>query len=192
MDRADVLRSLKLFNEKAEKLAGNNFSRRVFEQDSGVTISAAEGQPVVVERRGPDQESIEVFVLTLRFFIQDNEPSSLRNVAKVYDVVLVSSELKERFREARQLLNDYLRSATYHATQGGRLTNQDVLDTFVWGGLAHANPGMKERYDEWMSFGGFSEVFWNTLVVVLATFMKAIAYIHDLNAEVILAMGGVP
>lgn len=192
MDRTAVLRSLRLFNEKAEKLSDNSFSRRVFGQESGVTISAAVGQPVVVERRGPDQESIEVFVLTLRFFMQDNEPSSLRNVGKVYDAALVSSELKARFREARQALSDYLDSETYHATQSRRLTNREILETFVWGGLAHANPQMKKRYDSWMSLGGFSEVFWNTLVVVLATFMKALAHIHDINAEVILAMGEVP
>lgn len=192
MVKAKVLRSLRLFNEKVEKLAGNSFSRHVSQQKSGVTISDRNGQLVVVERQGPGQESIEVFVLTLRFFIQDNEESSLRNVDRAYDAALVSSELQAEFRKTRQALNDYLDSETYHVAEGRQLTNREVLETFVWGGLAHANPDMKKRYDSWMAQGPFAEVYQFTFVTVLTAFMEALIRMRQVNVEVIEAMGERP
>ena len=193
MGRESILQALRLFNEKAEKLAGNTFTTRVFGEDSGVTIHWSKGEPLTVQRRGPNQESIEVFALTLRFFMQDNEGCSLRNVARLYEDALVAAELKERFREVRQELNLYLDSPGFLVnTPDTRLTRREVLNTFLYGALAHANPDMKERYDRWMSYGSLFEVQWNALVVVLADFMQFIVYIHDLNAQVIIALGEVP
>ena len=192
MDKAEMLRSLRLFNEKAEKLAFNRFTNSVLDQESGVTIRASMGEPLTVQRRGPDYESIELFVLTLRFFMQDKDGCSLRCMVPIYEAALVSDELKNAFFEARQTLNDYLESETMFTIDDKRLTHRDILETFVYGDIAHANPGKRDRYDAWMSHDGLPELLRNDLVVVLATFMRTIAYIHDLNAKVIVAMGETP
>jgi hypothetical protein len=192
MDRKDILRALRLFNEKAEKLANNSFTSSILADDSGVTISAGVGQPLSVERRGPDAESIEVFVVTLRFFIQNNEPCSLSNIADVYDAALVSNELKTRFTQIRQAINDYLDSETKYNISGSQVTHRTLLKTFVYGEIAHANQDHKDRYDAWMSSGPLGELLRNDLVVVLATLMRALHDIHDLNVKVIRAMGETP
>ena len=84
MDTASIVAALDLFNEKARKLEGLSFTRILASQKTGVTLSWKEGDPVTIERSGPDDEAIDAFVLTLRFFIQDNESTSLRNLANLY------------------------------------------------------------------------------------------------------------
>lgn len=36
------------------------------------------------EARMPELESLEAYILNLRFLLQDNEPTSLRNIASLY------------------------------------------------------------------------------------------------------------
>ena len=81
MDVDAGLETLKLFNEKADKLESLSFTYGL--ADNGVTISAKIGQAVESHRQGPDEESTDAFVLTMRFFVQDNESISLRNMAKL-------------------------------------------------------------------------------------------------------------
>lgn len=46
MENKEFLKSLKLFSEKAEKIKNCSFTRAVFEQESGITISGEKGKPV--------------------------------------------------------------------------------------------------------------------------------------------------
>jgi len=56
----------------------------------------------------PDLENIENYVLNLRFFIQDNEPISLRNLSKLYETHCPDQKIKEKFIELRKLFNSEL------------------------------------------------------------------------------------
>jgi DNA-directed RNA polymerase sigma subunit (sigma70/sigma32) len=51
------------------------------------------------EARMPELESLEAYVLNLRFFIQDNEPTSLRNLAAVYSKECRDQRYLEQFTE---------------------------------------------------------------------------------------------
>jgi hypothetical protein len=97
MSREEIVSTLKFFNEKADKLRNSNFVKNAV-ADSGINLSWSEGQPAEVLRRGPNQENIDAFVLTLRFFLQDNERSSFRNLsAKIYSSPLVLDEHRRQF-----------------------------------------------------------------------------------------------
>jgi len=89
--------SLLLFCEEVDKLL-NSSTRRVLEQGKQpFRFSARVGEPVLIETNGPPDDSIEAFVLTLRFFIQDNESISIRNIATLIDSLPVSDVIKDRF-----------------------------------------------------------------------------------------------
>lgn len=153
--RADVeamrLNSLKaaltLFNEKADRLEARSFTNKI--ANSGVTLSGSLGQPAQAFRHGPDEEAIDAFVLTMRFFVQDNETISFRNMADVYSVLPVTKELTDKFNDARSKTNAGLDSATPISLNGTTLTSRVVFDTFLYGGLAHANAGKKATFDSW-------------------------------------------
>jgi hypothetical protein len=76
-----IAKALRLFNDKADRLARLSFLDHMNHPDSGVSISfnAEEGEFVKQVRRGPEEEAIDAFVLTFRYFVQDNEPTSLAN-----------------------------------------------------------------------------------------------------------------
>jgi len=107
---ADI-RALELFNEKADRLKNLSFVRSLESKESGWTLTLDEGG-ASASRYGPDNESVEAFVLTIRFFVQDNEPSSIRNMAKMYERLhageLIPKELLENVNDARDKLRRYL------------------------------------------------------------------------------------
>jgi hypothetical protein len=138
-----------LFVEKAEKLERLSFYKKV-SQGSGVRLSAGVNKAALSSRFGPDEESIDSFVLTFRFFIQDNEKISLRNMASIFESNLSSEKTRSIYQEAREKLNEYLDSNTSF-NFGGVLTNREIMDVFIYGGLSHATDSKKLKYDEWKS-----------------------------------------
>lgn len=137
LDRND-LDAMKLFNDKAEKLNNNSFTKKINSEGFGLTIFAKKDGPVNVEKKFPTDESIDAFVLTLRFFIQDNESSSFGNLAKIYSKLPEYCKEKKEFLNVRKELNDYidLPDKFLPITENGKtLTNRDIYNTFIYGGL---------------------------------------------------------
>ena len=122
MDAQEALQALKLFNEKADKLERLSFTQKIFGERSGVTIHYKQGVGAWSELHGPDEESREAMLLTLRFFVQDNEQSSLRNMADAYDALPVDPTLPSQFHDIRKQVNEFLDSKTpiaiAHPTHG--------------------------------------------------------------------------
>src|SRR5689334_741049 len=139
MPGQENLEALKFFNEKASRLKNCSFTQIIFGQDTGATFSMEQGGPVTIEQRGPDQESIDAFVLTFRFFIQDNEKSSFRKMAAVYEGLPISEETKEKFRSARQYVNEMLESKSMIDVDGYHFIRREIMEIFIYGGLSHAN-----------------------------------------------------
>jgi hypothetical protein len=185
MDPVQSVEALKLFNEKAEKLAELSFTEFAIARGTSFTVSASQGQPVTVDVVGPAAESIDAFVLTVRFFIQDKDHSSLRNLAAIYDGVPMSHELKEAFAGARQRFNGYLDQPAGVEVHGEALTRRRIVDVFVYGGLAHAEPEKKTIFDNWMSLPIMAEVLRHKFLGTLMEFIGLTAFIHDLNLRTI-------
>jgi hypothetical protein len=139
------------------------------------------------ERRGPSQEAIDAFVLTFRFFIQDNERSSFRNIAAVYDTSNIENELKDRFESAREAVNKLLDSPNVLNINynGVILVNREIMEVFIYGGLAHANNEKYKRYKEWMSFPPSAVLLQACFTIVLGGILQAIVYISNINRQAI-------
>jgi hypothetical protein len=101
-----------------------------------------------------DEEDCRSFLLSCRMLIQDNDRISLRCIGKIIEDSGCSNELKalvggERF-SMNLSLDDY---CAFAAPSCGRITNRDVLDTFLWGAYAHRgmNPVIRQRFLDWQS-----------------------------------------
>jgi hypothetical protein len=171
--------SLLLFCEKVDKLL-NSSTRRVLEQGKQpFRFSARVGEPVLIETNGPPDDSIEAFVLTLRFFIQDNESISIRNIATLIDSLPVSDVIKDRVRDGRHKFNRDLDEKCGFQIDAQHLTHREVYNAFIYGHLAHANVDKREIYAAWTQnpvvMGLMSAVFWNVLwgFLVMLSFLKA-------------------
>ena len=102
------IKALKLFNEKASKLERYSFLKSIQQNESGITLNWKKDQGASVLRKGPDEESIDASILTIRFFIQDNEKCSIRNISKIYDKLEDKIALKKYFIGSRDNLNNFL------------------------------------------------------------------------------------
>lgn len=178
--------SLNLFNEKAKRLDELSFTRQLTEPSSGITFSWKEGNPLTIERLGPNDEAIEAFVLTLRFFIQDNEKISLGNFAKLYTSLPIELEIIENFNKARDALNDFLdNQKSFLSINNRQYTFREIFEVFMWGGLAHANVQNKEIFDSWRRNPFIFTILQNEFVYAIGKMLQVIFYIAHLNEQIL-------
>ena len=128
--------TLSRFIEKANRLQALSFFSRSTPVGARVEFDS-ETRAWEHEFWGPDDEATEALVLTLRFFIQDNEPTSLRNMRALYQRELVAPSLAERVNLTCADLNKFLDDRTGLSIADKRfLSYRDVLEIFVYGTFA--------------------------------------------------------
>ena len=183
----DQIAALCLFNEKVRELLELSFVKAVTDPDAGFSISGerqADGSFKMSSTvRGPSVEAVKAFVLTLRFFIQDNETISLRNISALYDSGNIDPQQRAFFQSGRDAINRMLDSPNFFGFNynGTTLTNRRVMDVFVYGGLAHANPEKYALFKEWMSFPPAAATLQACFNTVLGRILHALAYIEQVN-----------
>jgi hypothetical protein len=200
--RDETRNALKLFVEKADKLLSGGYVRYL-QEHGGTSLGyhftkevegeeIKEGGSFTIEYKHPDNDAIEAFVLTFRFFIQQNERISFKSLAdNALNDPGLSQEWKDEFVKVRDSLNAYLDSNTFitervvgvvkdrdtgedrHIDESHVITHRELMETFVYGGLAHANEEKMRVYKRWQGnpLGGFQfmqSVFDDVLMRVLS------------------------
>jgi len=190
MDQKSAIHTLLQFNEKANKLEGLSFTKSL--QNSGVTVSGVIGQPIQAKRQGPNEESIDAFVLTIRFFVQDNEVTSFSNMANLYAKLPISPDLVKEFNDARAKTNASLEQPSLVTLNNTALTYRTVVDIFLWGGLCHANPRKKAIYDSWVQDPILFALLQNEFVFALGILLNMIFFTRALNRDALHELGTPP
>ena len=80
---ANILRRLRLFNEKTEKLLRCSFVQKVFSKRTGLTIRMGVDQPLTIERSGADEEATDALTLTLRLFFMRRDGIALEQMWEI-------------------------------------------------------------------------------------------------------------
>jgi len=190
-EKEKAIEALKLFNEKAQELLSSNFVKKMFEEPSGVNLSwnwETEEEKTNFERKGPNKEDIKAFLLDYRFFIQDNERSSFRNLKELYSSNLLNIKFESRFDSARDAFNDYLDSPSNFLSityNNEVLIRRKIIDTFIYGGFAHANESKEQLFKEWQNIPFFFPLVESEFVYFLAKILDVITFIRNLNIEAI-------
>ena len=183
MSNEDIISSLKLFNEKASKLGSSNFLKKAASGQI-VRLKAGPGFPIEVVGDSPDQENIDAFVLTFRFFIQNNEACSFGNLSKVYESESISDHHRAAFQMVRKDLNNYLDGPCAVVEAHGVNTKRKVMEIFIFGGLSHARKDLKYVYDKWINDERLRPLILLEFVLILRTVWAAIDFVASLNDEV--------
>lgn len=189
MDTKQFLEALYLFNEKSEKLVKLSFIPTTNKGTSASLKSkevSKSGRTLTWERAGPSFEAIEAFILTFRFFIQDNEICSLRNMAKFYDENCKNKILQKNFHQARNAINNFLDSGPQMGITflNETLSYRRIMDIFIYGEMSHATKLKKELFKKWMD-SPLAPFIENSFVSVLAVMYKYIIVIKGINSQVI-------
>ncbi|MDM8553196.1 hypothetical protein QUF75_00480 [Desulfococcaceae bacterium HSG7] len=186
MSASDYKYALSLFNEKVNKLKGYSFIDTVMNGTSSSFKWTKDSGQITRERIGPSAETIDAFVLTFRFFIQNNEACSLQNLAKIYQDSLIPNDLQDSYKIIRSNINNFLDSGpsfgiTFNDDQ---LTYRTMMEGFIYGDLSHNNKDKVEQMKLWMSTP-ISSLIENEFITLLAVVFKALEAICNLNDKAI-------
>lgn len=179
---------LEIFIETVDELQLSEFAKQI---KKGVRVGLLAGQGVIISQcAGPEREAVKAFLLTLRFFRQNNEVTSLRNMAQLIDDLNVNQDLKDEFHASRNNFNKFLDDPLHVPVQGvGADTKRDVFESFLYGIYAHATPDHRQRVKGWekMSFYGDLEA---QFYIIAANFMAATTKMAE-TCKKMLATGNV-
>jgi len=171
---------LRLFNEKANTLLNSKFVQHGTISGS---VYATQNQQIHTALNLPDEEAIRAFVLTFRFFIQENETTSFKRLADTYEKLPVSEELRTQYSTLRHRLNDLLDSSSN--LKIFNLTRRDIIWTIIYGELAHSDKEKLARINAWRK----NPVIWTAVQFEfsssLADVLEYIMAVANLNTKVL-------
>jgi hypothetical protein len=188
---ADELAALKLFNEKVEKLLNLSFVKEATSPNARVSFIGerqSDGSfKIFSSINGPASEAVDAFVLTFRFFIQDNERISLCNISTLYKSSNIDSQQKAYFESARDNVNKMLDSPNFMNLSYNNIapTNREVMNVIVYGWLAHTNLQENQRYKEWMGFHTAAPILQACFDIILMYVLRTLEYISQVNTTTI-------
>jgi hypothetical protein len=180
--------ALLLFNEKAERLERSGFIKQLDKTPLSLSLTIGVPDPAITTT-APGEDPVDAFVLTLRFFLQDNEPSSFGRLAEVYEALPIPEALREKFRIGRHNLNVFLDSPVSMSViiKGNAIgpRRRDVLEIFLYGDLAHAQPHRRAAHRLLTSDPALAAMTRTQFVGDLHSNGKFISVVRKLNLEVL-------
>jgi hypothetical protein len=156
---------LNLFNSKVSILVDSHFIDYIRSNPSQkFTLSVKKqnnGWNVSTTVDIPTQKDIDGFILTLRQFFQNNDPISIRNLAKLYDSTQILDQSKLKIHQLRADFNSWLDSNPNinFTLNNSNITRRDLIWTFLYGLFAHS----KEHYVRTINVWRNDLILWNLL-----------------------------
>ena len=158
MNLHEAITVLETFNQKANKIKNFSFPEKYLNPGNSLTISGCKEQNyfnIDIKETKVEDEAVEAVVLTLRFFIQNNEKTSLMNMSGLYKESNHLHNLSDEFEKLRFRINNILSLAVQPQPLTHSFENplkiQDIQDVFMYGSLAHSNKTKALIYASWMS-----------------------------------------
>ncbi|MFT5469607.1 MAG: hypothetical protein ACI8UO_004729 [Verrucomicrobiales bacterium] len=105
-----------------------------------------------MELKGFDEDSFRSFLLTFRLLVQDNEPTSVRDIWSLIKNHGADADLWARVNGPRWMINDFLDREKWPVPGGGEPSFREIKLTFLYGTYAHRNPIYRARLAEWRRF----------------------------------------
>jgi hypothetical protein len=137
-----------------------------------------------------DRDNIEAAVLTYRMLVQHNDRYSVARLADLYDHVhpvfsKVFSQLRERYR-------DFFSEDSPLRINGVALSYGTILDTVIYGELAHSNKEKAATFRHWTRWIAHEKALWLVFDHALRNSLEFLRDFRDLNAATLMLYFDVP
>ena len=189
MSVEEGLKAMKKFNEKADKLKKLSFTDIIMQNLNRVIVDFSRGNELVmksIKREGPNEEQIDAFLLTLRFFFYRKDGCSFEVMGDFYNSLPIPQDKRDMLNNLNDGLNEFMAGRALMAFDGQVYTRQEIFDTFMYGELAHErNPKLVERYNKWMEDKFNRFLFESEFIFILSGILRNVFAVEKLNNEVI-------
>lgn len=176
--------ALEVFVESVDELLASRFAQDVMRGVS-VTLLANSTDGLSARCDGPEREATKAFLLTLRHFVQNNDPSSIGNTAQRVGTLNVEQQWKDEFRDQRDGLNVMLDGPLHVPVEGvGADTKRDVFEAFLYGIYAHATPRHRRTVNGWRE-QPYAADLEAQFYVILALFLPALKAMADVCRRIL-------
>ncbi|WP_110514289.1 hypothetical protein [Herpetosiphon llansteffanensis] len=151
---------------------------------------------------GPSSEVTAAFVLTMRCFLDDSEECSLENLAQHYQAATIGTEHARRYLANRNVYNIALDGVTELVnreqvidTDGNvigsidkPLTQRQVFDLWVYGGLSHAKRTKKQQFDALVGDPVTRALLWQSFVDTLDEYCGLLEIQRNISRAMLLEL----
>ena len=173
------IRIFERFNQKVDRLKERGFAEE--SRGAGAIVEWRKGLGWDGFHIGPSEKTVEATVLTLRFFIQNNESTSLSNMAKLYSNPNIEPRLSTQFSEIRDQVSTCLDTpSNLSISEEGPMTHLEILNLFIYGNLAHANATAEANYRS-ISQTAFFPLFQDAFTKTVHLLISALNEIQNIN-----------
>lgn len=134
----------------------------------------------------PDVKEQDAFLLTFRMFIQGNESISFRKIHELLRDKELSNEMQEGIGLVCQAYSNYLNSHSDYTVNlfDGHPTRGQILETVLYGGLAHGNnPKTVQRFKNWARDGIRANLLMQEFTSILIQLLVFINHIADISEK---------
>jgi hypothetical protein len=165
------------------ELSALSFPAKAFHEEAGASVRV-EGSNVHIEKVGADRESTAAFALTLRLFLQPRDGIEVHQIESLYRVLPIPDEDKYWVTENLKDLDAYLdgRDVVEIAVDGVWVTNRIILETFMYGDLAHVNNDKRAIYEKWRA-GPMNLLLESRFEQIVGEVMRFVFWLARMNDE---------
>jgi len=183
IDAADAPRLLRLFNDRADELNESPFLAAVRAGKTDYSAHWERGKGGEVVPNLPDEWDIKSYVLIFRLFFQDLDGFSFDCLSQLYPKLEISNCLKVRADEVQSFVKKFLGGTSQIILDGEEISRQQIFDTLMYGGLAHANYDKHPLYEKWASHGLQKILAYKGFVHTLIGLTQAIFWMRRVNRD---------
>ena len=186
MENKEIIDKLTEFNKFASELFDLDFVKKL--KNSGYSMKWEKGKGFSTEWRGPNDQEIKVLVNDIRRFFQKGkikETLKIHKLIPIYQLDIIDDSEKNIFNKQISELNKFNKKTTNHIINGEDLTNERVLEVFLYGKYSHRTEGTKEVHDKWEEIPPIYISLKNEFITILAVYLGLINNIIYVNKKVI-------
>lgn len=136
--------------------------------------------------RIPSTESIDAFVLNIRFFYLKNESCSVEYLPKNYYALDVNKEYVERLKVIRRELNKWLNTSALIGHSDKPNTNKYFLETYIHGYIS--NSTKLSEYQFWQNSKIGNASIQVQGCIAIGKYFDYLLRIYELNTEVLKSL----
>jgi len=137
-----------------------------------------------------DRDNIEAFILTYRMLTQNNDRYSIARLAENYQ--FTHWLFRDGFEHLREQNLSFLASDSSFLAQDVPVSYREILDTIIYGELAHSNKHKAATFGRWTRWPTHEKFLWLVFDHALRCSMGILQHIRDINAAALMLHFGVP